>query len=561
MTGPERKIRCAVYTRKSSEEGLDQSFNSLHAQREACEAYVLSQKHEGWEVVPIAYDDGGFSGGNMERPGLKKLLADISAGLIDTIVVYKVDRLTRSLADFAKIVESFDKKGVSFVSVTQQFNTTSSMGRLTLNVLLSFAQFEREVTGERIRDKVAASKKKGMWMGGFVPLGYNNVNQQLVINPEEAEVVRSIFRRYLDLKSVTTLQEELRDQGVRSKQRTTADGRQLGGVVLSRGTVYHLLSNQVYIGKTLHKGVLHPGKHEPIVDLELWNQVSNLLKSNRITRRRTRNVASGRMLIGRLKTESGLIYTPTHASKGGRRYFYYTLRCKEANKTERILKCLPALELEDLVFDALRRFFADSAGLADYLGGLDIQQMQLLSSCAGGREALMKEGTPKQKISLARRLISDVVVVPGKIRLSLLRTALQTELLGESHDQQRGGVIELEERFTIARRGGEARLTLSDGKDRSGDPIPSLIGAIIQARTWAEWIVNGKVVTLGELARKAGRSRQYTTRILRLAALSPELVDSLLVGLHPPSLTVPQLTAKVPLQWVEQTFARGVPNA
>jgi hypothetical protein len=251
------------------------------------------------------------------------------------------------------------------LSAGQEFNTTSSMGRLTLNVLLSFAQFEREVTGERIRDKVAASKKKGMWMGGFVPLGYNNVNQQLVVNPEEADVVRSIFRRYLDLKSVTTLQEELRGQGVRSKQRTTADGRQLGGAVLSRGTVYHLLSNQVYIGKTLHKGALHPGKHEPILDLELWSQVSNLLKSNRITRRRTRNVASGRMLIGRLKTESGLIYTPTHASKGGRRYFYYTLRCKEANETEKILKCLPAIELEDLVFDALRRFFADSAGLAD----------------------------------------------------------------------------------------------------------------------------------------------------------------------------------------------------
>ena len=315
MITPHAKIRCAVYTRKSSEEGLDQSFNSLHAQREACEAYVLSQKHEGWEVVPIAYDDGGFSGGNMERPGLKKLLADISGGLINTIVVYKVDRLTRSLADFAKIVESFDKKGVSFVSVTQQFNTTSSLGRLTLNVLLSFAQFEREVTGERIRDKVAASKKKGMWMGGFVPLGYNNVSHQLVINQEEAEIIRCIFARYLELRSVTTLQQELRAQGVRSKQRMTADGRQLGGAVLSRGTVYHLLSNPVYIGKTLHKGILHPGKHETILDLKLWSQVSEMLKQNRITRRRTHNVPSGRMLIGRLKTETGLIYTPTHASK------------------------------------------------------------------------------------------------------------------------------------------------------------------------------------------------------------------------------------------------------
>ncbi len=554
MIAPVAKIRCAVYTRKSSEEGLDQSFNSLHAQREACEAYVLSQKHEGWEVVPIAYDDGGFSGGNMERPGLKKLMADIAAGLIDTIVVYKVDRLTRSLADFAKIVESFDKKGVSFVSVTQQFNTTSSMGRLTLNVLLSFAQFEREVTGERIRDKVAASKKKGMWMGGFVPLGYDNVNHQLVIKQDEAETVRRIFLRYLDLKSVTTLQEELRDQGVRSKQRTTADGRQLGGAVLSRGTVYHLLSNQVYIGKTLHKGVLHPGKHVPILDLDVWERASALLKHNRVNRRRTRNVPSGRMLTGRLMTESGIIYTPTHASKGGRRYFYYTLRSKDASEAGNALKCLPAIEVEDLIFDAMGRFFANSAGLADHLGGLNIEEMQLVSLSASQREEILREGTPKRKIELARRLVSNVVISRGKLSISLNRTSLWAELLGVTCPQPGQQTIVLEESFRIARRGAEARLILSDGKDSQGEPIPSLIGAIVQARTWAEWIVRGEVTTLGELSRRAGRSRQYTTRILRLAALSPELVDSILLGAHASALTVPQLTKTFPMQWVEQTY-------
>lgn len=554
MNNPETKIRCAVYTRKSSEEGLEQSFNSLHAQREACEAYVLSQKHEGWEVVPIAYDDGGFFGGNMERPGLKKLLADIFAGLIDTIVVYKVDRLTRSLADFAKIVESFDKKGVSFVSVTQQFNTTSSMGRLTLNVLLSFAQFEREVTGERIRDKVAASKKKGMWMGGFVPLGYDNVNHQLVINLEEAETVRRIFLRYLELRSVTTLQEELRDLGIRSKQRTTTDGRQLGGAVLSRGTVYHLLSNPVYIGKTLHKGVLHPGKHEPILDLGVWDRASDLLRHNRATRKRTRNVPSGRMLLGRLKTASGLIYTPTHSAKGGRRYFYYTLKSRDITESESILKRLPATEVEDLIFEALGRFFADTAGLADHLTGLTIQEMQLLSSAARERATLLQDGKAKQRIDLVRRIISDVVVVAGTIRISLQRHALRSELLGDTCDPPDQGSIVLEERFHIARRGGEARLILSDGRGSHGEPIPSLIGAIVQARTWAEWIISGKVITLGELARKAGRSRQYTTRILRLAALSPALADALLVGDHSPALTVPELTARFPLSWEQQSL-------
>ena len=251
MTG--KVVRCAVYTRKSSEEGLDQSFNSLHAQREACEAYVLSQKHEGWEVAPTEYDDGGFSGGNMDRPGLKKLLADIAARRVDTVVVYKVDRLTRSLADFAKIVEQFDGQGVSFVSVTQQFNTTSSMGRLTLNVLLSFAQFEREVTGERIRDKIAASKRKGMWMGGSVPLGYDLNNRTLTVNEAEAEQVRTIYETYLELGCVSRLRDRLEELGIRSKSRISGTGRASGNAVFSRGSLYEMLQNPLYLGEIRHK--------------------------------------------------------------------------------------------------------------------------------------------------------------------------------------------------------------------------------------------------------------------------------------------------------------------
>jgi DNA invertase Pin-like site-specific DNA recombinase len=263
-------VRCAIYTRKSSEEGLEQAFNSLDAQREACEAYVRSQKHEGWSLLPDFYDDGGISGGTMERPALKRLLADIEAGRVDTVVVYKVDRLTRSLSDFSKIVSVFDARGVSFVSITQQFNTTTSMGRLTLNMLLSFAQFEREVTGERIRDKVAASKKKGMWMGGVVPLGYEVKDRKLIIHEAEAETVRFIYRRYTELGSVRLLAEDLKAQGIRGKAPVSPGGEVSSeGSILARGALYRILSNRLYRGEVHLQGSHYPGEHLPVVDEEL----------------------------------------------------------------------------------------------------------------------------------------------------------------------------------------------------------------------------------------------------------------------------------------------------
>jgi site-specific DNA recombinase len=259
--GPQagKRLRCAVYTRKSSEEGLEQDFNSLDAQREACEAFILSQKREGWLLIRELYDDGGYSGGTLERPAFQRLLADVRANGVDVVVVYKVDRLTRSLSDFARIVEAFDKHGVSFVSVTQQFNTTSSMGRLTLNILLSFAQFEREVTGERIRDKIAASKKKGLWMGGQPPLGYDVQDRKLTVNPAEAKTVRSIFRRYLDLKAVRLLKADLDAQGIVSKRRKAADGSSYGGKPIARGALYLMLQNRIYRGEIVHKDKAYPG--------------------------------------------------------------------------------------------------------------------------------------------------------------------------------------------------------------------------------------------------------------------------------------------------------------
>ncbi len=312
---PAKLRRCAIYTRKSSEEGLEQDFNSLDAQREACEAFIASQKREGWSPVGEMYDDGGFSGATIERPAFQRLLKDVGAGRIDVVVVYKVDRLTRSLSDFAKIVDIFDQHAVSFVSVTQQFNTTSSMGRLTLNILLSFAQFEREVTGERIRDKIAASKKKGMWMGGLPSLGYDVKDRKLIVNETEAETVRHIFRRYVELKSVRELKQDLDSAGVVSKVRTASDGSPYGGQPLARGALYLMLQNRIYCGEVVHKGKSYPGEHEPIINEAHWNDVQAILSKNRVDRANGKSGNGPSLLTGILFDAQGGRMSPTHATK------------------------------------------------------------------------------------------------------------------------------------------------------------------------------------------------------------------------------------------------------
>ena len=349
---------CAIYTRKSSEEGLEQSFNSLHAQREACDAYIKSQTHEGWRVLPQPYDDGGFSGGSMERPGLVALLSDVEQGKIDIVVVYKVDRLTRSLIDFARIVEAFDRHRVSFVSVTQAFNTTTSMGRLTLNVLLSFAQFEREVTGERIRDKIAASKAKGMWMGGNLPLGYDRQDNTLVINPAEAAQVKNIFERYLVLGSVDVLRQQLAAGGVRSKSRVTRAGKTIGGAVFNRGALYHLLTNLHYRGMIRHKDQHHAGLHPAIIEETLFDAVQRRLAAQRVVRGSRSARAAGARLTGRITSETGGPFTPSFSyGRGGRIYRYYVAeRPADADfGGEGRLHRLPAEALEAFVQETLAR--------------------------------------------------------------------------------------------------------------------------------------------------------------------------------------------------------------
>jgi site-specific DNA recombinase len=349
MTKPiTRKLRCAVYARKSTEEGLEQEFNSLHAQREACEAYVASQRSEGWALIREPYDDGGFSGGTLERPGLKRLLADIEEGLIDVVVVYKIDRLSRSLMDFSKLVEVFDRSGVTFVSVTQSFNTTTSMGRLTLNILLSFAQFEREVTAERIRDKIRASRQKGMFMGGNVPLGYEVRDRKLIISEPDAAVVRSIFERFLRSGSATVLARELRREGIRTKR----------GKLVDKGYLYKLLNNRTYLGLAVHKGTAHAGEHDAIIDHALWDKVHAILVENTRTRSANTRAQTPALLRGMIFGPTGAAMSPTHTRKGNRLYRYYVSqdvlkRGPDACPVGRV----PAGEIEAAVIDQLRGIF------------------------------------------------------------------------------------------------------------------------------------------------------------------------------------------------------------
>ena len=340
-----RKLRCAVYTRKSSEEGLEQEFNSLDAQRESCEAYIVSQKPEGWVLVPDRYDDGGISGATLERPALQRLLADIEARRVDVVVVYKIDRLSRALMDFAKLVEVFDRNSVTFVSVTQSFNTTTSMGRLTLNILLSFAQFEREVIGERIRDKFAASRKKGMWMGGFVPLGYDVKDRKLVVNKAEAATVQTIFERFIKIGSATALVRALRAEGVKGKC----------GKLVDKGYIYKLLNNRTYIGLAVHKGTAYPGEHEAIISQALWDNVHSILADSPRQRAARTRAQTPALLKGLIFGPTGRAMTPTHTRKGGKLYRYYVStdvlkRDADACSVQRV----PAAEIESAVIEQVR---------------------------------------------------------------------------------------------------------------------------------------------------------------------------------------------------------------
>ena len=427
-----RKIRCAVYTRKSTEEGLDMEFNSLDAQREACSAYIASQRSEGWVELADQYDDGGFSGGTLERPALKRLMADIEAGRIDVVVIYKMDRLTRSLADFSRMVEVFERRGVSFVSVTQQFNTTTSMGRLMLNVLLSFAQFEREVTGERIRDKIAASKRKGLWMGGVPPLGYDVESRKLVLNHPEAKLVRHIFQRFVELGSSTKLVKELKLDGATSKAWTTQDGKVRAGKPIDKGLIYKLLNNRIYLGELSHKDQWYQAEHAPIVDRDLWGSVHAILAVNRRTRGNMTRSTTPFLLKGIVFGNDGYALTPWHSTKKttGKRYRYYLpMRDIKEHAGASGLPRLPAAELESAVLNQLRRILR----APDLLGDVVPQAIRLdptldeaqVTVAMSRLDAIWDQLFPAEQTRIVRLLVEKVIVSPNDLEVRLRANGIE----------------------------------------------------------------------------------------------------------------------------------------
>jgi site-specific DNA recombinase len=570
-TGQPDAARCAIYTRKSSEDGLEQTFNSLDAQREACLAYITSQRHEGWRALPTVYDDGGFSGGTLNRPALQRLLADIQAGRIDRVVIYKVDRLTRSLADFAKLVETFDAHGVSFVSITQQFNTTTSMGRLTLNMLLSFAQFEREVTGERIRDKIAASKRRGMWMGGPLPLGYDLRDRKLVINQAEAETVRHIFRSYLELGSVRLLEQRLRDEGIRSKVRGKADDASRGGKPLVRGALYLIIQNRLYRGEISHKGSIYPGEHPAIIDPALWDAVQTQLAEHRADSPDRPKKTMPSLLTGLVYDATGDRLVPSHAVKDGKRYRYYvSARLTTGSRADAPdgLR-VPAADVESGVIERIRRFLTDNGSVFGALQPLepDIARLQSLMRRAEEIAATLGRMGRPALAAMLRTVVSRIEVRSDQICITIQPAGLFNLLPRNDavDDAARTGVAgEIADPLILAvpllrRRAGRDTRLLIDGPAAT-QADPALVRMLIRARCLRAKLLQSADASLAETAKAEGISRTYLTRMARLAFLSPEITTAILDGRQPVHLTAARLSrlTDLPLAWSEQRKILGL---
>ena len=475
-----RRHRCAIYTRKSHEEGLDQDFNSLDAQREACEAYILSQAGLGWELINKQYDDGGISGGHMEREGLQELLTDIRAGHVDVVVVYKVDRLTRSITDFGKLVEAFDAQEVSFVSITQAFNTTNSMGRLTLNVLLSFAQFEREVTAERIRDKIASSKQKGMWMGGRVPFGYRNENRQLIIEPEEAKTVSLMFDLYLTLKNVRLVREELGRRNIISREYTSKSGDRAGGIPFTRGNVASILSNPIYRGKIKHRDKVYLGNHEAIISKEKWNEVQALLGQRSTNQLSRRNASSPAMFNGLLFDEHGKRLVATHTRKNGTKYHYYVAQPVADDDQKLASLRMPMEKLDRIILQIIEETLSDQAELVNVLKlqNATAQQLTTLKETAKTFVENLQAASPDEQEKLYREIISRITISADFITIDLKPEGLFEH---PGVEMPEGSDPKIKKHMIIRRRGQEMKLVIGGLENKQQNTDPSLIALIAKA--------------------------------------------------------------------------------
>ena len=538
--GARRSVRCAIYTRVSTEAGLDQDFNSLDAQYDAAQAYIRSQAHAGWTLVRTRYDDGGFSGGSTDRPALQQLLEDIRAHRINVIVVYKVDRLTRSLADFAKLVELFDAHGVSFVSVTQQFNTTTSMGRLTLNVLLSFAQFEREVTSERIRDKIGASKRKGLWVGGVVPLGYQAKDRKIAVVADEAKTVRHIFRRYLDLGSLNLLLTDLRRTGVKTKLRPLSNGRTIGGIPFTRGSLAAFLRNRFYIGEVRYKGEVFPGEQPPLLDRALFEAVQTQLDQQRTNHAKARQKSQS-LLTGRIFDARGNRMTPSHAVKNGVRYRYYissVLIQGQADKAA-TLNRVPADEIEALIVSALRKHLkvqsntkVDKDLVSTYVARVDVKQDQL---------AVQLSGKPDQQ--------------DGKEDQALSRKS-------GVHDHANPNIMVIPWRKPPSKQPREIILPAGGSSHRDSRPIRSetrvrLVTAIAKGRRWLDELMAGTVTNVEQIATTENCTGRQINMTISLAFLAPNLVQAAVEGRLPRGVGIANLR-DAPVEWSLQYARLGL---
>jgi DNA invertase Pin-like site-specific DNA recombinase len=548
MTTP-KPLRCAIYTRKSTEHNLDLAFNSLDAQREACEAYVKSQAHEGWRLLPEHYDDGGLSGASLDRPALQLLLTQVKQGRVDVVVVYKVDRLTRSLADFAKLVETFDAHEVSFVSVTQSFNTTSSMGRLTLNVLLSFAQFEREVIGERVRDKIGASKRKGLWVGGPVALGYRSVAKKLVVVEEEAEQVRTIFRRYLALGSIGLLIDDLHRRGVWPRARIGRDGGAVHPTHFMVGPVAHILKNRFYIGEVAYRGEVHPGEQPPIIDKELFEAVQARLKDRAVTRRTGRS-RSPSFLMGLLYDDRGNRMSPSHANKKGARYRYYVSQALLQNRKSEVgsIARIAAPEIEELVVAAIRHHASqiNPKDGANPTSPTELSDRDLV--------ALHVE-----RIALRARHIDISVRPAASDPEQMLADALAEEGQG-ALNQPAPAPIVLQIPSTPTRGFARKGIAWKPSAKSNLDPetIETLLTAIAKARSWMKDLAEGRVESFEAIARNEDKVERHIRFLAPLAFVSPRLIEAIANGNAPTDLTVSTLARNLPHSWVEQERQLGV---
>jgi YD repeat-containing protein len=538
-----KKTRCAIYTRKSSEDGLEQEFNSLHAQRESCAAFIASQKHEGWVLISEQYDDGGLSGGSLERPALQRLLDDVRTGRVDQIVVYKIDRLTRSLADFSKIVDVLDAAGASFVSVTQSFNTATSMGRLTLNMLLSFAQFEREVTAERIRDKIAASKRKGLWMGGSVPLGYDPDGRTLKISDMEAQTIRTLYDLYERLGTIREVRDEAERRGLRTRRRETSDGTLTGGNLFNRGHIHHILTNPLYAGRIRHRDKVHDGQHPPIIDPERWDRIQEQLQEGAARQRGKVSAKRRSHLCGKLFDETGDRLTPSHAkTSNGTRLRYYISHRLAARSGEKHPGAwrLPAEELETRIVDLVRAMLSSPSCGATLLAGAAANDIAQASS---GLAPLMDGATAADLLALVER----IDIAPGTLTLKLHATAF-AERLAVEPDQVDAGRLVSTHPFGLRRRGVETKIVLSDAPTSRDD---TLIRNIARAHVWFEAIKAGQ--TFDEIAAAAGTSKRRVQDMVGLAFLAPDIVRDVLEGREPPGFTSDWCKAhELPSDWSGQ---------